>query len=67
MTAALRSDLFLLGGAVFCGFCLETTDDISLREVFVIAPLVVLVIWIGIHPNTFLEPMEASVRLLLAR
>ena len=41
--------------------------DINLREVFVVAPLVVLIVWIGIHPNTFLEPMEASVRLLLTR
>jgi len=41
--------------------------DINLREVFVVAPLLVLIVWIGIHPNTFLEPMEASVRLLLAR
>jgi NADH-quinone oxidoreductase subunit M len=45
----------------------EAIPDIDLREVFVVAPLVVLVIWIGVHPNTFLEPMEASVRLLLAR
>jgi len=45
----------------------EAIPDISMREVFVVAPLVVLVIWIGVHPNTFLEPMEASVRLLLAR
>lgn len=41
--------------------------DISLREIFVVAPLMVLIVWIGIHPNTFLGPMEASVRLLLTR
>ena len=41
--------------------------DINLREIFVVAPLMVLIFWIGIHPNTFLGPMEASVRLLLAR
>jgi NADH-quinone oxidoreductase subunit M len=41
--------------------------DINLREIFVVAPLMVLIVWIGIHPNTFLGPMEASVRLLLAR
>jgi NADH-quinone oxidoreductase subunit M len=45
----------------------EAISDINLREVLVVAPLVVLVVWIGVHPNTFLEPMEASVRLLLAR
>ncbi len=41
--------------------------DINLREIFVVAPLMVLIVWIGIHPNTFLGPMEASVRLLLTR
>ena len=41
--------------------------DIDFREILVVAPLVVLIIWIGVHPNSFLEPMEASVRLLLAR
>ena len=41
--------------------------DINLRELLVVAPMVVLIVWIGIHPNTFLEPMEASVRLLLTR
>jgi NADH-quinone oxidoreductase subunit M len=41
--------------------------DISVREVFVVAPLLILIVWIGIHPNTFLAPMEASVRLLLTR
>jgi NADH-quinone oxidoreductase subunit M len=45
----------------------EALSDIDLREFFVVAPLVVLIVWIGIHPNTFLEPMEASVRLLLSR
>jgi len=41
--------------------------DINLRELLVVAPMVVLIVWIGVHPNTFLEPMEASVRLLLTR
>jgi NADH-quinone oxidoreductase subunit M len=41
--------------------------EISVREVFVVAPMVVLIVWIGVHPNSFLEPMEASVRLLLTR
>jgi NADH-quinone oxidoreductase subunit M len=41
--------------------------DINIREFLVVAPMVVLIVWIGVHPNTFLEPMEASVRLLLTR
>ncbi len=45
----------------------EGLADISLRELIVVAPLLVFIIWIGIYPNTFLNPMEAAVRLLLAR
>ncbi len=45
----------------------EGLADISLRELMVVAPLIVFIIWIGIYPNTFLNPMEAAVRLLLAR
>jgi hypothetical protein len=29
--------------------------------------LLVFIIWIGVFPTTFLNPMEAAVRLLLAR
>jgi NADH-quinone oxidoreductase subunit M len=39
--------------------------DINLRELAAITPIVVLVIWIGVHPTTFLDPMEAAVRALL--
>ena len=42
-------------------------SDLSLRELVVVAPLLVFIVWIGIYPNTFLNPMEAAVRLLLAR
>lgn len=39
--------------------------DISARELLAVAPLVLFIIWIGVHPTTFLNPMEAAVRLLL--
>ena len=42
-------------------------SDLSLRELVVVAPLLVFIVWIGVYPNTFLNPMEAAVRLLLAR
>jgi NADH-quinone oxidoreductase subunit M len=41
--------------------------DLNLRELLALAPLVVLIVWIGVHPNTFLAPMEASVGLVLGR
>jgi len=45
---------------------MRSMPDINLREILVVAPLLVFISWIGIHPNTFLSPMEAAVRLLLA-
>ena len=43
----------------------RTLTDLNLREVLALAPLVVLIVWIGVHPTTFLSPMEAAVRSLL--
>ncbi len=40
-------------------------EDINLREILAVAPLVVFIVWIGVHPTTFLNPMEAALRLLL--
>jgi len=41
--------------------------DMNPRELLAVAPLLVLMVWIGVHPTTFLSPMEAAVRLLLGR
>jgi NADH-quinone oxidoreductase subunit M len=40
--------------------------DIAWNEVAALVPLVVLMVWIGVHPNTFLKKMEPSVKHLLA-
>ena len=45
---------------------MQSMPDINAREILVIAPLLVCISWIGIYPSTFLSPMEAAVRLLLA-
>ncbi|NFV80111.1 NADH-quinone oxidoreductase subunit M [Magnetospirillum aberrantis] len=39
--------------------------DMSPREVAMFVPLIVVVIWMGVYPNTFLEPMHASVAKLI--
>jgi len=41
--------------------------DLSLREVFVIAPMVVFIVWMGIAPQPFLAPMRPAVDRLVAR
>jgi NADH-quinone oxidoreductase subunit M len=35
--------------------------DLSLREKVVFAPLLVLVLWMGFYPNSFLRPIQVSV------
>jgi NADH-quinone oxidoreductase subunit M len=35
--------------------------DLSIREKAVFAPLLVLVLWMGLYPNSFLRPIQASV------
>jgi hypothetical protein len=41
--------------------------DLSGREVAVLVPVILCIIWIGIYPRPFLLPMEASVKQLLAQ
>lgn len=38
----------------------ESMTDITTREVLILAPLVILIFWIGIYPAPFLTPIEAS-------
>jgi len=45
---------------------LKSIRDLSWREVAVFAPLVVVVLWMGIYPVSFLLPIEVSVAKLIA-
>ncbi len=45
----------------------ENLRDLNIREIVILVPVVFFIIWIGIYPKTFLQPMEASVSGLLAR
>ena len=45
---------------------LKTIQDLSWREIAVFAPLVVVVLWMGIYPLSFLLPIEVSVAKLIA-
>lgn len=42
-------------------------SDIDAREIMALLPMVILIFWIGIYPNTFLGYMHASVGHLLER
>ncbi len=39
--------------------------DLNRREIAIFAPLIVLVIWMGVYPQPFLDVMDASVQQLL--
>ncbi|MBK5259518.1 MAG: NADH-quinone oxidoreductase subunit M [Thermoanaerobaculia bacterium] len=40
--------------------------EIAWNEVAALVPLIILMVWIGVHPNTFLRKMSPSVKQLLA-
>jgi NADH-quinone oxidoreductase subunit M len=44
---------------------LKAITDMDAREIAVFTPLIVLVFWMGIYPNTFLEPLRKPVERLL--
>ena len=39
--------------------------DLSLREKIIFLPLIIVVFWMGIYPNSFLDPIHASVENLI--
>ena len=46
---------------------LEKILDFSIREISILLPMAIIVIWIGIFPNSFLEPMHLSVEQIAER
>jgi NADH-quinone oxidoreductase subunit M len=46
---------------------LRSMLDLSPREMAVFAPLLLLVLWMGVYPNSFLKPIQASVDNLVQR
>ncbi len=45
----------------------RTMKDFNLREILTMAPLVVLIFWIGLYPKPFLRILEPSVSKLVVR
>jgi len=44
----------------------KSVPEIAWNEVAALAPLIVLMVWIGVHPSTFLEKMSPSVKELIS-
>ncbi len=40
----------------------KTMPDLNRREIFIFAPLVALVFWMGIYPSSFITPMAPSIK-----
>ena len=45
----------------------QDLKDLSLREIAVLVPIVVLIVWIGVYPKPFLSRMEASVNYVIKK
>jgi NADH-quinone oxidoreductase subunit M len=43
----------------------EPWPDMTRREGLVLVPLALLVLWLGLYPATFLEPLREPVQLVL--
>ena len=41
--------------------------DLSGREMWLLAPIAAVVLWMGVYPESFLAPMRANVTSLVAR
>ena len=42
-------------------------SDLSKREIWLFAPILILVFWMGVYPEPFLSRIEPSVKAVLAR
>jgi len=43
----------------------KSLKDINWREIVILIPILVLIFWIGLYPNPFLNLMDASVTRLV--
>ncbi len=44
---------------------LETLTDMNSRELFVLIPILIFIVWIGVYPNTFLSVSQAATQGIL--
>jgi NADH-quinone oxidoreductase subunit M len=45
----------------------EKLHDCTAREAFVLIALIIIIIWIGVYPETFLSRMQPSLQAVLDR
>ena len=42
-------------------------SDISTREIIILVPIVIMILWMGIYPGPFLRKMDSSLQLVVDR
>ena len=45
----------------------ESLPDLKPREIVVLLPILLFIVWIGVYPNSFLKPMKVSVDAVAAK
>lgn len=45
----------------------KAMGDLTLREIVIFVPLIVMVFWMGIYPTTFMKPMVPAIQQIVAR
>ena len=45
----------------------ESLPDLNAREIVLLLPILLFIVWIGVRPNSFLEPMKLSVDKVVER
>lgn len=45
----------------------ESLPDLNSREIVLLLPILVFIVWIGVYPNTFLDPMKVSVNTVVSK
>ena len=45
----------------------ESLPDLNPREIAVLVPILLFIVWIGVYPKTFMDPMEKSVNEVVAK
>ena len=45
----------------------QKLKDLSLREKFILIPIIIFIFWLGVYPNPFLKKTEASIKNLITQ
>ena len=44
---------------------LKNIVDLNIREICILVPIIIIIFWIGIYPNSFLDPMHGPIEKIL--